>query len=43
MNEKRSLDPNVMYHLYNIARNHLTIDWKGGIKDGIERGWLLQN
>lgn len=39
--EKKPLDPEVVFHLFNIARNHLTADWKSGIKDGLERGWLL--
>lgn len=39
--DKKPLDPNVVIHLFNSVRNHLTADWKGGIKDGLERGWLL--
>lgn len=39
--EKKPIDPNVVLHLFNTIRNHLTADWKSSIKDGLERGWLL--
>jgi len=38
---KKPIDVNAVWHLFSTARNHLTADWKGGIEDGIQRGWLL--
>lgn len=31
----------VVWHLFQTVRDHLTGDWRGGIQHGIERGWLL--
>jgi hypothetical protein len=38
---KKPIDPNVVWHLYQTVRNHLTKDWEGGVEQGLERGWLL--
>lgn len=38
---KNSIDSNVVFHLFELVRRHLTSDWEGGIKHGLERGWLL--
>jgi hypothetical protein len=38
---KNSVDIDVVWHLFNTVREHLTIDWKGGLNDGIQRGWLI--
>jgi hypothetical protein len=39
--EKNPIDPAVVYHLFELVRSHLTTDWEGGLKYGLERGWLL--
>ena len=31
----------VVQHLFDTVRTHLTIDWEGGIKYGLERGYLV--
>lgn len=31
----------VVRHLFETVRNHLTSDWEGGIKFGLERGYLV--
>lgn len=31
----------VVVHLFNTVRNHLTIDWEGGVSYGLDRGYLL--
>lgn len=31
----------VVWHLFNIVRRHLTADWTSGIEHGIQRGWLI--
>jgi hypothetical protein len=38
---KNPIDPKVVFHLFSYVRQHLTSDWEGGIKYGLERGWLL--
>lgn len=38
---KNKIDPDVIWHLYTLVRNHLTVDWQGGINYGIKRGYLL--
>jgi hypothetical protein len=38
---KNPIDANVVFHLFNLVRSHLTSDWAGGIKFGLERGWLI--
>jgi len=39
--EKNPIDPEVVFHLFDFVRQHLTADWEGGVKYGLERGWLL--
>lgn len=31
----------VVQHLYETVRKHLTTDWEGGVKYGLERGYLV--
>jgi Bpu10I restriction endonuclease len=38
---KNSINPVVVQHLFKKVRNHLTMDWTGGIELGIQRGWLI--
>lgn len=38
---KNPIDANVVGHLYQTVRNHLTSDWDGGVEQGLGRGWLL--
>ncbi len=38
---KNSINPVVVQHLFKKVRNHLTMDWAGGIELGIQRGWLI--
>lgn len=38
---KNSINPDVVQHLFQKVRSHLTIDWTGGIENGIKRGWLI--
>jgi hypothetical protein len=38
---KNPINPTVVQHLFNKIRNHLTRDWTGGIEQGIQRGWLI--
>lgn len=38
---KNLINPNVVQHLFNKVRKHLTTDWTGGIESGIRRGWLI--
>ena len=38
---KDPIDPNVVWHLFETVRTHLTADWEGGIQHGLERGWLI--
>ncbi len=39
--QKNPIDSEVIFHLFDFVRRHLTADWEGGIKYGLERGWLL--
>lgn len=39
--EKNTIDPEVVWHLYELIRNHLNTDWENTIEQGLERGWLL--
>lgn len=39
--EKNPIDPDVVWHLYELVRNHLITDWENTIEQGLERGWLL--
>lgn len=38
---KNPIDPEVVWHIFNIVRDHLTQDWTGGIESGLRRGWLI--
>lgn len=38
---KNPIDVDVVWHLFNKVRQHLTVDWETTIEDGLERGWLL--
>ncbi|PIV26139.1 MAG: Bpu10I family restriction endonuclease [Anaerolineae bacterium CG03_land_8_20_14_0_80_58_20] len=38
---KNPINLDVVFHLFNLVRDHLTADWEGGIKYGLERGWLI--
>lgn len=38
---KNPINPIIVQHLFKKVRNHLTIDWTGGIELGIQRGWLI--
>ena len=39
--QKNPIDADVVWHLYETVRNHLTTDWEVGIEQGLQRGWLL--
>lgn len=39
---KNPINPIVVQHLFDKVRNHLTMDWTGGIEHGIKRGWLIE-
>ncbi len=36
------IDRDVVWHLFNLVRNHLTRDWTGSIEAGIARGYLIE-
>lgn len=38
---KNPIDPKVVFRLFEMVRDHLTADWEGGVKFGLERGWLI--
>jgi hypothetical protein len=38
---KNPIALDVVEHLYNLVREHLTTDWEGGLAYGLERGYLL--
>ena len=38
---KNPIHTDVVYHLFNTVREHLTSEWQGGVKHAIERGWLI--
>jgi hypothetical protein len=38
---KQPIDADVVLHLYELVRQHLTKDWRGGIGEGLNRGYLL--
>jgi len=38
---KKSIDPKVVFHLYETVRQHLSGTWRGTIDEGLERGWLI--
>jgi hypothetical protein len=39
--EKNPVFVEVVEHLFNTVRTHLTSDWGGGLSHGLERGYLL--
>jgi len=38
--EKNPICSNVVIHLFNFVKEHLTTDWEGSIQQRLERGWL---
>ncbi|BAZ00207.1 restriction endonuclease [Tolypothrix tenuis PCC 7101] len=38
---KNPIDPNVVWHLFDTVRKHLTTDWAGSVEQGLQRGWLI--
>lgn len=38
---KNPIYSDVVFHLFNMVRNHLTSDWTGGINYGLKNGYLL--
>lgn len=38
---KNQIRSEVVWHLFETVRKHLTAPWGGGVKDGMKRGWLL--
>ena len=38
--EKNPIYADIVIHLYNTVKDHLTSDWEGGIQQRLERGWL---
>lgn len=38
---KNSINSQVVWHLFDTVRRHLTADWTSGIERGIQRGWLI--
>jgi hypothetical protein len=39
--DKKTINSDVVFHLFQLVRDHLTTDWEGGIRYGLERGWLI--
>jgi hypothetical protein len=39
--EKKPISTEVVIHLYETVRKHLTEPWVGGVKHGLDRGYLL--
>ncbi|MBT3069461.1 Bpu10I family restriction endonuclease [Rhodomicrobium sp. Az07] len=39
--EKRAFSPEVVCHLFEMVRDHLSKPWGGGVDEGLERGWLI--
>ncbi len=39
--KKNPVYPDVIEHLFNSVRTHLTTDWENGTVSGLQRGWLL--
>ncbi len=37
---KKSIDLDVVVHLFEMVRNHLAMDWQASIQHGLDRGWL---
>ena len=38
---KNSIFEDVVQHLFDTVRNHLTADWEGGISFGLQKGYLM--
>ncbi len=38
---KKPINYDVVWHLFQTVRTHLTTDWEAGVEQGLERGWLL--
>lgn len=41
--DKKPIDSDVVWHLYETVRRHLTDDWGGDVGEGLERGWLIDD
>ena len=39
--QKNPIHADVVHHLFETVRDHLTRDWQGGVAHGLERGYLL--
>ena len=39
--KKNPVYADVVQHMFDIVRNHLTTDWEGGISYGLQKGFLL--
>ena len=39
--QKKPIDAAVVFHLFQLVREHLTKPWGGGVGQGLERGWLI--
>ncbi|MCL2842786.1 MAG: Bpu10I family restriction endonuclease [Oscillospiraceae bacterium] len=39
--EKKPVHLDVVVHLFNSVRSHLSADWEGGVSFGLERGFLI--
>jgi hypothetical protein len=39
--EKNPIHLDVVQHLFNTVRSHLSADWEGGVTYGLERGYLI--
>nr|WP_281257222.1 Bpu10I family restriction endonuclease [Candidatus Viridilinea mediisalina] len=38
---KNPISYQIVWHLFDTVRRHLTSDWTSGIEHGIQRGWLI--
>lgn len=41
--EKKPIDSQVVWHLFQAVRDHLTDDWGGDVGEGLQRGWLIDD
>ena len=39
--QKNPIHADVVQHMFDLVRDHLTRDWQGGVAHGLERGYLL--
>ena len=39
--EKNPVHKDVVFHLFNMVRSHLSADWEGGVAYGLEKGYLI--